>query len=237
MSTMLKLLDRQLGLWEVKRRLQDVGTRPGRCLEGDVAYGPCLLISRERGSGGSRLAQLVSEKLGWHVFDREIMDEISQLSRVRQQLIESVDAETRANWDADWQPELRPEDIGFEQYLRCLRQVVLALGHHGDVIILGRGAQCLLPAQFSLRVRMVAPFELRVKRVAETSKVPLTEAQAHVQEFDARRSDFIRKCFQRHPNSPQNYDLTINTEYIAVEAAVDLVMLALRSKLGVRPGK
>jgi hypothetical protein len=237
MAAMLKLLERQLGLWELKRRLQDVGTQSGRCLEGGVAYGPCLLVSRERGSGGSRVAQLAGERLGWHVFDREIVDEIAQLAHVRQQLMESVDAETRAKWEDAWQPELRPEDIGCEEYLRWLRQVVLTLGHHGDVVNLGRGAQYLLPAQCALRVRVVAPFELRAGRVAASHKVPLAEAEAHVQEFDASRADFIKKCFQRDPNSTLDYDLTINTADIPVEAAVEMVLLAMRDKLGARPPK
>jgi hypothetical protein len=235
MADVLKLLERQLGMWELKRRLQDVGSRPGRCLEGNVAYGPCLLVSRQRGSGGGRVAHLAGERLGWHVFDREIVDEIAQLARVRQQLMQSVDAETRANWEDAWRPELQPEDIGCEQYLRCLRQVVLALGHHGDVVILGRGAQHLLPAQCALRVRVAAPFELRVRRVAESHKVPLPEAQAHVQEFDASRADFIKKSFQRDPNSALDYDLIVNTENITVEAAVEIVLLAMRDKLGVLP--
>ncbi len=238
MSAMLKLLERQLGLWEVKRRLEDVGTRRGRCLEGNVAYGPCLLISRERGSGGGRVARLAGKRLDWRVFDREVVDDIAKLAHVRQELIESVDLETRANWEDDaWKPELLPEDIGFEQYLRCLRQIVLTLGHHGDVVILGRGAQWLLPAECALRVRVTAPFELRVKRVAQSQKVSLADAQRHVEEFDASRTEFVRKCFQSDPNAALNYDLVLNTEKLTEEGAVEIVLLALRDKLGVCPPK
>lgn len=233
MTAMLKLLERQLGAWEVKRRLQDLGSRPGRCLEGDVAYGPCLLLSRERGSGGSHMAHVAGERLGWHVFDREIVDDIAQLAHVRQQLMESVDPKTRANWEDGWEPELEPEDIGFEEYLRSLRQVVLTLGHHGDVVILGRGAQYLLPSKCALRVRVAAPLELRVRRVAETREVSLAEAEAHVKQFDASRGNFIRKCFQRDPSAILDYDLLINTEDITTDAAVEMILTALRDKLGV----
>jgi hypothetical protein len=237
MATMLKLLEKQLGLWELRRRLEDVGQRPGRCLAGSVAYGPCLLLSRERGSGGGGVARLVGERLGWHVFDREVLDEIAQLAHVRQQVVESVEDEPCSDREKAWRPELEPEDIGYEHYLRHLRQVVLTLGHHGDVVILGRGAQYLLPAQSALRVRIVAPLELRVRRLAERDHVPLLEAEAHVLKFDAGRSEFIRKCFQRDPNSPLDYDLIVNTGEIRPEAAAELVILALRDKLDVRPQK
>jgi hypothetical protein len=237
LAVALKLLERQLGLWELRSRLEDLGSRSGRCLEGHVAYGPCLLVSRERGSAGSLVARQAAERLGWHVFDREIVDEIAQLAHVRQRLVETVDAETRSKWKGAWQPELKPDDIGYEQYLGCLRQVVLSLGHHGDVVILGRGAQYLLPAQCGLRVRIVAPLELRVTRVRESGKVPLPEAQALVQEFDANQKDFIKRCFQRDSNSALNYDLVVNTGEITVEAAVAIVLLAMGHKLGVWPSK
>ena len=235
MAAVLKLLERQLGLWELKRRLTDVGQRPGRCLEGHVAYGPCLLISRQRGSGGSRVARLAGERLGWHVFDREVVDEIAKLAHVRQQLVESVDEETRSNWEETWRPELEPADIGCEEYLRCLRDVVLTLGHHGDVVILGRGAQYLLPAQCALRVRVVAPRALRVQRVADRDGAPLPKAEAHVEKFDADRAAFIQKSFQQDPNSPLNYDLVVNTGDITIEATTEMVLSALRHKLGVWP--
>jgi hypothetical protein len=235
MAAVLKLLGRQLGLWELKRRLEDLGQRPGRCIEGNVAYGPCLLVSRQRGSLGGRLAQLVGDRMGWHVFDREVVDEIAKLAHVRQQLMESVDEETRASWNNGWQPELGPEDIGCEDYLRCLREVVLTLGHHGDVVIVGRGSSCLLPAQCSLRVRVVAPLELRVKRVVEQEKLPVLEAQARVEKCDADRTQFVQKSFGRDPNSPTNYDLVINTGDITAEAAAEMVLIAMKSKLGVHP--
>lgn len=235
LAGVLKLLERQLGLWELKRRLADMGKRPGRYMEGHVAYGPCLLVSRERGSGGSRIAVLVAEQLGWHVFDREIVDEIAQLTHAREQLLNSLDKETRSHVEGTWRPELKPSDIGYEKYLRGLRQVVLTLGHHGDVVLLGRGAQFLLPAQCALRVRVVAPLDLRVRRVVETDKVPAAEAQAHVQGFDSDQADFIQKCFQSDANSALNYDLIVNTGEISIQGAAGIVLSAMRDKFGMQP--
>lgn len=235
LAGVLKVVERQLGLWELKRRLQDLGNRPGRCLEGPVAYGPCLLMSRERGSGGTLVARILGERLGWHVFDREVVDQIAELAHVRQQLLESLDEATRAHVLEEWRPELEPQDIGYEQYLRFLREVILALGHHGDVIILGRGAQYLLPVQCAVRARIVAPLEFRVRRVMETLRLPLVEAQHRVEQLDASKTDFIRRCFQRDPQRALNYDLTINTGEVSLEGAASLILVVMKDKLGVQP--
>src|SRR5690349_4732084 len=118
MVKLLNLIQKQMVLSELRRRLQDLGKRPGRCMADGVAYGPCLLISRERGSGGSRVARLAGERLGWQVFDREILDQIAELAHVRLQLAESVDEQTRAKLENSSQAELKPEAIGVEAYFR-----------------------------------------------------------------------------------------------------------------------
>ncbi len=232
LSSVLKLLETQIGTWELKRRLEEL-IRPGRRLEQGIAYGPCLVVSRERGSGGSQIARRVAARLGWQVFDREVLDQVTQLAHARVQLLDTVDENTRLAWGDGCEPGLSPEDIGYEAYLRYLRQVVLTLGHHGDVVFVGRGAQYLLPSQCALRVRVVAPLAVRVQRIAETAKLPSEEAQRYVQTFDAERAAFIRRSFQCDTSSPANYDLVINTGQLSLEAAVELVGIALQYKLGV----
>lgn len=234
MASVLWTIDQQLKTWELRHRLEEL-VKPGRHVEQGIAYGPCLLISRERGSGGTRIARLAARRLEWQVFDREVLDQVARLARVRRKLLETVDEKTRLAWDGGWQPELKPEEIGYEMYLRCLRQVVLTLGHHGDVVILGRGANYLLPSQCSLRVRVVAPLEARIRRLTQSERCAPEEAHRYIRTFDAERAAFIRQSFQCDANSPLNYDLVINTGEISLETAVELVLMALAHKLGVRP--
>lgn len=237
MAGVSRLVETQVAMWKIKSLLEDVNQRPGRRLIHNVAYGPCLLISRERGSGGSQIARLAGERLGWHVFDREIVDQIARHAQVRKQLIESVDERIRLAMHGVDPPELKPEDIGCETFLVYLRQVVMTLGYQGDVVILGRGAPHLLPPACALRVRVVAPRELRAKRMAERASVSLEEAYEGIQQFDAERTTFMQRSFQRDPASPLNYDLTINTGELNYEMGARIVLAALWEKLGVRPEK
>jgi cytidylate kinase len=224
-------------LWDIKRRVHDLYRRPGRCFEDGVAYGPCLLVSRQCGGGGSVIARAVAQRLGWNVFDREILDEITRLAKIRTQVLETVDRETRAKWEADWEAEMKPEHLGYERYLRYLRQVVLALGHHGDVVILGRGALFLLPAASALRVRVVAPIELRVQSLVQRTGKPEPEVREHIEKADAERIFFTQTCFQRDPDSALNYDLVLNTGAIGVESAGEIILRAMKDKLGLELSK
>lgn len=232
MARVLKLIEKQMTLWELKRRVEDLYRRRGRCFENGVAYGPCLLVSRQCGSGGSLIARAVAQRLGWSVFDREILDEVARLANVRTQVMETVDQQTLAKWEADWEAEVKPEDVGYESYLRYLRQVVLALGHHGDVVILGRGAQFLLPAASALRVRVVAPAELRVQSLLKRTGRSERDVREHIEKADAERISFTQTYFHRDPDIALNYDLVLNTGAISVDAAGEIVLRAMKDKLG-----
>ena len=124
----------------LEKRLENRERRPGRGKEGNLSYGPYLLISREKGAGGNAVAQLVGRRLGWQVFDNEIVDEIAKKAHVRRQLIESLDERDQATIQDTIGQLLNPQEIGTSGYLVYLKQIVLTLGHQGDVIIVGHAS-------------------------------------------------------------------------------------------------
>jgi len=208
--------------------------RSGRGKEGKLSYGPYLLISREKGAGGSAVAQLAGKRLGWQVFDKEIVDAIAERAKVRRELIESLDERDRATIQDAIGELLHPQPIGTPGYSANLREVLLTLGHQGDVVIVGRGAQCVLPSQFGLRVRMVAPVEVRVRRIASRENLSLKAARVEVERSDRERARLTRRQFGQNAGDPLNQDVTINTAELTVEAATEVVITALQRKLAVQ---
>ena len=208
--------------------------RSGRGKEGRLSYGPYLLISREKGAGGSAVAQLAGKRLGWQVFDRELVDAIAEKANVRRELIESVDERDRATIQDAIGQWLHPQPIGTSGYLAHLREILLTLGHQGDVVIVGRGAEYVLPSQFGLRVRMVAPVEVRVRRIASRENLSLKAARVEVESSDRERTRLARRQFGQNAADPLNHDVTINTAELTVEAAAEVVITALQQKLAVQ---
>ena len=233
MTGTLKLIEKSAALQGIKGRLEVANWPPKRPRKEGCEYGPCLLVSNETGSEGSQVARLAGARLGWPVFDRELVDQIAQHAHVRQELIESVDEHTRSKWQEVLYALLQSDEVSADTYLYHLQQILMALGHHGDAVIVGRGAQFTLPAVGSLRVRVVAPFELRVQRVAKRAGLTPEDALLRVRTRDNSRADFIRKTFHRDIRSPLNYDLVVNTGEMNVELATRIVLAALHEKLGV----
>jgi Cytidylate kinase-like family len=228
-----KLIERQIRFWELCRQQGPEKERVGRGKYGAVWFGPYLLISREKGSGGRTVAAMVGERLKWQVFDREIVDEIARRSKIRQQLIESLDERGRGGLEDFIRDFLGHEAIAPGDYLYHLKQVLLTLGHQGDVVIVGRGAEHVLPCQFGLRVWMVAPLELRIERVCKAQGVTVEAARSQIEQVDREREKFVRSHFQCSAKNPLDYDLVINTACLSAEKAAEILLAALQKKLGI----
>jgi cytidylate kinase len=232
-SVIEQLVGRQIATGELKRRLEPKDSGFTRESLTGEDYRPCLAISRKCGSGGTSLARLVSERLKWQVFDREIVEEVARSAHVRRQLVDSVDERVRWGWSEFRRKLGEGEGLGRKAYLYHLKQVILALGHHGDVIILGRGANYILPPDCAVRVRLIAPLEMRAARVAQRERISLHRARRSIEQIDAERAAFIREAFGRDVNSPEDYDLVLDTADLGIEAAVETVLAMVHAKLHV----
>lgn len=228
------LVEQQMTRWELERRRQKRQERPGRGKVGRLYFGPYLLVSREKGAGGHEVAKLIGQRLGWQVFDRQIVDAIAQRTQMRQQLIENLDERTRGGLE-EFLRDFLTKEIASTDYLTHLRQVLVTLGQQGDVVIVGRGAEHILPSQFALRARMVAPFDARVERIAKGEGLPVDAARELVQKVDRERKAFVRNHFQQDISDSLQYDLVINTGPLSVEGTAEIVLAALKRKLGVSP--
>ena len=225
---------KQIALYRAYDIQADRKQRSGRGKEGKLSYGPYLLISREKGAGGSAVGRLAGKRLGWQVFDKELVDAIAQKAQVRRELIESLDERDRTTIQDAIGQWLDPQPIGPSGYLAHLREILLTLGHQGNVVIVGRGAQYVLPSQFGVRVRMVAPVEDRVRRIASRDNLSLKAARVEVERSDRERTRLARRQFDQDARDPLNDDVTINTAELTVEAATEVVMTALQRKLAVQ---
>jgi cytidylate kinase len=118
------------------------------------------------------------------------------------------------------------------RYLQALESVVRELARSQSLVILGRGSHILLKDHpETLHVLVVAPLEVRVKRVMQDFKLDLEAAKLEIGRFDSSLRQFIRRYFKADMEDPVCYDLVINTGRLSFEAAASTVVdtLSLRT--------
>ena len=111
-----------------------------------------------------------------------------------------------------------------------LRNVVAALGREGHAVFLGRGADALLPPTTCLRVRLIAPLEVRVKRIARKLGISTEIATREALAIDKRRREFLRDYYRKEIDDPHNYELTLNTEGLTSSSCADLIFRFARAR-------
>jgi cytidylate kinase len=186
-----------------------------------------IAVSREAGADGSRVAAVVAERLGWTVYDRELVQQVASDLGVHAGLLDSLDEKHRSWLLESVQAFGAAPSISADAYRRRLLETLLSLGAHGDCVIVGRGAAQVLPAATTLRVRLIGSIEDRVKVIARRRNIPAEEAKRWIAETDQERTRFVRDHFQKDPTDVQGYDLVLNTARFGVPACAELIIEAL----------
>jgi cytidylate kinase len=106
-------------------------------------------------------------------------------------------------------------------------KVVCTIAEHGRAVIVGRGANFILPPEKRFSVRVVAPLDVRIQNIARRFGVSAEEAKRRVIRRESRRSAFIRQSFNADISDPIHYDLTITTGKLSIESAVEAVISAV----------
>ena len=189
----------------------------------DHHLGPYVAVSRMSGTGGSAFAIRLGEALGWPVLDGEIVDLIADTFELDGAMLHLLD-EARANWVRDVLGDLMPHQIvNLDTYVHHLGKVIRLVGLHGNVVLVGRGAQLFLPRERGLALRLVASEEERVLRLSEQDGVSAADARKHIDDVDRRRAHFVEHYFGRAIDDPTLYDLVLNRSSLSDSELVEIV--------------
>lgn len=191
---------------------------------------PFITIARDPGSGGKPIAKLVSQKLHFEFYDRQLIESISKSARRRKDIITSVDEQTRSAIQDIVHNFINPEYISDTTYINHLTKVILTIIHKRPCVILGRGANFIAPSTHGLNVLITAPKQVRIARAIEFDKLTPKEAKKQIDKISKERRQFIAQYFHKSYTSPNHYDLILNTSYYNIDASSDLIISAFRKK-------
>jgi cytidylate kinase len=215
-----------------------------------------IALARQVGSGGQAVASGLAERLGYRVIGRkEIRAEAARQGLALPESFERFATEDRAETgfnhylsygelefdmalrggpntegNQSGSPFLAEMTANSHEILLTLQVLIYQIAATNDVILVGAGAQILL-AGFPgvLRVKIIAPAELRVERMMEAYGLTEAEARAAVRGSDREQIDYNRIIFGEDWHNPELWDLVINSELLTVGQIVDLISTQLTS--------
>lgn len=214
-----------------RHRAEQCGALPAKgLLPGFESPGMTITLAREAGTPGSEIAHEVGRRLSWPVYDHELLEHMAADMGIEVGLLESVD-EKRTPWLLEALESFMAVPMVTEnQYTHQLITTVLTLGLQGECVIVGRGTCFILPPRTTLRVRLVAPRELRVARLAEQHGLATSAAARYLQQLDQQREGFIREHFCQNPRDSHYYDLVLNLANLSVDKCAAMILDALQMR-------
>lgn len=190
-----------------------------------------ICISRESGAGGGTIGRLVGTRLGWKVYDHELLEAIAKRMELPTDEVRTFD-ELAPSVVQDWILPLREEHYApQEAYLDHLAKLVDAIGRAGDSVIVGRGAGFLLPREETISIRIIAPLKARAVRLSERMGVSLRTARRAARDLDRRRNQFVRTMYRVDPTDPHQYDLVLDSHSLGLDVAVEIIARAVEAGL------
>jgi len=177
-----------------------------------------VIVSRQVGSYGDEIAALTAQKLNYLFVGREKAHELAEACDPDfKDACRLYEREIPKNF---WE-RFFLNNLSYASLFESLNYDVAA---KGNVVILGRGAQIVLAGVPGvIKVRVVAPIDIRVERVAKERNMTREQAEDFVRKYGHQRRALIQQIYQRDLSDWSLYDMVLNTAAMTVEQGAELI--------------
>ncbi len=187
-----------------------------------------IAISREPGSKGTEVAREVGRRLGWAVYDQELVDVVAQEMGMQVDMLRLMDEKPMSWLEQCVVTMVSQYNLNHDSYMVHLIAAVRSLGQRGHCVIVGRGANFLLPPAETLHVRLVGDLAHRIAHVRRLRGLTEKEAKRWVDKTAHEREDFTRKYFGKDVTDPHQYDVLVNTSRLTVPECAEVIVEGLQ---------
>jgi hypothetical protein len=185
-----------------------------------------VTVSRDFGSMGKLVAQMLADTLEVSCCDRYILQEVARRANVDEALVHALDEHVSRISGHWWQHFLQKDALSYEDYYHSLVKTVLSISVTGGVII-GRGANIILGAEKAFLVRIIGSLQVCAKRVASRDGIDLNEATELTRKVNSERSEYLRMLYHADINDPSHYDLVLNSDRYDCRQMVEIILDAM----------
>ena len=194
---------------------------------------PVIVISREYGSGGHEIAEILSKKLSIPFYDNELITMASKDSGYAEEAF--VHSEEVATNIVSFSLKMMDKgEYGMplnNQLFLIQCSMIRSIAEAGPAVIVGRCADYVLDGVCPVvNVFVQSEYEHRLERIQKRHPgITRTEAETMMKKKDKYRSTYYNYYTDRKWGSRLNYDIVINTARMSIEEAADVLEAYIRN--------
>lgn len=194
-----------------------------------------ITISRQFGAGGKTVGSMVAKRLGYHLYDEEIIQEVARKANVSKHWVESVENEAGSKLhrflsgiiSRNFVERILATEGGYideEIYVDLLYKVITRVADEGNAVIIGRGGQYILEDfENTYHILLIAEKSDRVKFMEDNYDLSSNKAAKVVTVSEKKRANLFRKFGKEGYDQHVHYNMVINTSELPINKAADLI--------------
>lgn len=215
----------------------------GEITEPDPEHkGMVITISRDTGCSGVPIVKEVIKELNsrlkgvnkkhpWKFVSKEIFKKSAKKLNVDLEIFDRIENVTDRSFVEEIIKSFSTEKYPSEFKIRkTFKEVIQSVEKSGGVVILGRaGVAIVQHNRRNLHIKLTAPLEWRVSKVARSYKISDAKAQKYVAESDRKRSNF-KRYFMRRKVDFSDYDVVLNVSTLTKREICTAIVAMIEEK-------
>jgi len=201
-----------------------------------------ITISRQMGSGGSYIGQVIATHLGLKYVDREVLHMAAQEFGCNEETVAARAERVSSFWervlggltfgapDSHYSPPpLR--NFTDEQLFEKQTEILKRIASKHDCVVIGWAGVYVLPRHAGMfNVFCHAPMSFRIKRVMEVyDKLNPEAARKMIKESDEMRERYFAEMTGHEWTCARNYHLSINTSLQPLDEIAEMIIKLIKS--------
>ena len=189
-----------------------------------------ITISREFGSGGRTIGQMLAKRLGYAFYDQELILRVAKQSGLAEQIVEKYDEYATHRNSLLYALALSAgagsySGASFVSKVQAAQaKIITDLADEGRCVIVGRGADYVLRGREDcLHVFVHADKAFRAERIVKLYGETAEKPEQRLRDKDERRKLYYRSFTMREWGDYHNYHLSLDTGVLGIETCVDIV--------------
>lgn len=205
-----------------------------------------ITVSREYGSGGRTIGEMVSKKLGIPYYDKDIIRMASEESGINEVLFGNVDEHSMAKpslfskarnlYKAAYSGEVLPpqskEFTSEENLFNIQAKIIRDLAEKESCVIIGRCSNYILKDYPNvLSVFIHASHDYRMQEASKKLSMNQRELDKFLREDDKRKMDYYKRFTASEWTDARNYDLCLNSGKLGYDRCVEEIEAYLKLRM------
>jgi CMP/dCMP kinase len=202
-----------------------------------------ITISRQMGSGGSYIGQLIATKLNLKYVDREVLHLAAEEFGCDEETVNARAERVSSFWErilsgltfgTPEAPYVPPPLRSFsdKELFDKQTEILKRIAKQHDCVVIGWAGVHVLPKHPGMfSVFCHAPLRSRIKRVRDIYQTPTEdEARAMILESDEVRKKYFATMMNHDWTCAENYHLSLDTSLLSLEESAEMLIEILRRK-------